>query len=87
MGHRVQSDERETERRNLAWVGQSDGMPTEQDHREWMAEEIPFQADPRPWERADLIVASALDRARIAIRTGSSMSSSFADALDAGAAT
>jgi len=52
----VQSDERETERRNLARVGQPDGMPTEQDHREWMAEEIPFQADQRPWERADFIV-------------------------------
>jgi hypothetical protein len=52
----VQSDERETERRNLARVGQPDGMPTEQDHRGWMAEEIPFQADQRPWERADLIV-------------------------------
>jgi hypothetical protein len=52
----VQSDEQETERRNLARVGQSDGMPTEQDHREWMAEEMPFQARQRPWERADLIV-------------------------------
>lgn len=52
----VQSDERETERRNLARVGQADGLPTEQDHREWMADEIPFQADQRPWERADLIV-------------------------------
>ncbi len=31
-------------------------MPTEQDHRAWMAEEIPFQAGQRPWERADLIV-------------------------------
>jgi hypothetical protein len=51
----VQSDERETERRNLARVGQPDGLPTEQDHREWMAEEIPFQAGQRPWERADLI--------------------------------
>jgi hypothetical protein len=52
----VQSDERETERRNLARVGQPDGLPTEQDHREWMAEEIPFQANQRPWERADLII-------------------------------
>ncbi len=52
----VQSDERETERRNLARVGQPDGMPTEQDHREWMAEEVPFQACQRPWERADLVV-------------------------------
>jgi len=52
----VQSDERETERRNLARVGQPGGMPTEQDHRDWMAEEMPFQASQRPWERADLIV-------------------------------
>ena len=52
----VQSDEQETEYRNLARVGQIDGMPTEQDHRDWMAEEIPFQASQRPWERADLIV-------------------------------
>jgi len=52
----VQSDEREAERRNLARVGQPGGLPTEQDHREWMAEEIPFQASQRPWERADLIV-------------------------------
>ena len=52
----VQSDEREAERRNLARVGQPGGLPTEQDHREWMAEEIPFQAGQRPWERADLIV-------------------------------
>ena len=51
----VQSDERETERRNLARVGQPDGLPTEQDHRDWMAEENPFQASQRPWERADLI--------------------------------
>jgi hypothetical protein len=52
----VQSDERETERRNLARVGQPGGLPTEQDHREWMAEEIPFQAGQRPWERADFII-------------------------------
>jgi hypothetical protein len=52
----VQSDERETERRNLARVGQPDGPATEQDHREWMAEEIPFQAGQRSWERADLVV-------------------------------
>jgi hypothetical protein len=51
----VQSDELETERRNLARVGQPEGLPTEQDHRDWMAEEIPFQARQRSWERADLI--------------------------------
>jgi hypothetical protein len=32
------------------------GPPAEQDHRDWMAEEMPFQASQRPWERADLIV-------------------------------
>lgn len=52
----VQSDERETERRNLARVGQADGPRSEEDHREWMAEEIPFQARQRPWERADRII-------------------------------
>lgn len=52
----VQSDEQETERRNLARVGQAGGMPTEQNHRDWMAEEIPFQAGQRSWEHADLIV-------------------------------
>jgi hypothetical protein len=52
----VQSDERETERRNLSRLGQPDGLPTEQDHRQWMTEEIPFQAGQRPWERADLII-------------------------------
>jgi hypothetical protein len=52
----VQSDETEAERRNLARVGQPGGMPTEQDHRDWMAEEVPFQAGQRTWERADLIV-------------------------------
>jgi len=52
----VQSDERVMERRNLARVGQPDGMPSEREHREWMAEEIPFQARQRPWERADLFV-------------------------------
>ena len=51
----VQSDELEAERRNLARVGQPEGLPTEQDHREWMAEEVPFQARQRSWERADLI--------------------------------
>jgi hypothetical protein len=51
----VQADERETERRNLARVGQPGDSPTVQHMRDWMAEEIPFLADQRPWERADLI--------------------------------
>ena len=51
----VQADERETERRNLARVGQPGGSPTVQHLRDWMAEEIPFLAGQRPWEHADLI--------------------------------
>jgi hypothetical protein len=51
----VQADERETERRNLARVGQPGGPRSVQDLRDWMAEEIPFLADERPWERASLI--------------------------------
>ena len=51
----VQADEQETERRNLARVGQPGDSPTEQHLRDWMAEEIPFLADQRPWEHADLI--------------------------------
>jgi hypothetical protein len=51
----VQADERETERRNLARVGQPGGSPTVQHMRDWMAEERPFLADQRPWERAGLI--------------------------------
>lgn len=51
----VQADERETERRNLARVGQPGGSPTVQHMRDWMAEEIPFLASQRSWERASLI--------------------------------
>ena len=51
----VQSDERETQRRTLARVGKPGESPTVQHVRDWMAEEIPFLADQRPWERADLI--------------------------------
>jgi hypothetical protein len=53
----VQSDLREAGRRSLARVGQPGGPRTVQDLREWMAEEEPFLADQRPWERADLVVA------------------------------
>ncbi len=52
----VQAGEAETERRSLARVGQPGGSVTVQDHRDWMAEEVPFLAGQRPWERADLIV-------------------------------
>ena len=52
----VQADESETERRNLARVGQPGGSATAADYRAWMAEEVPFLADQRPWERVDLVV-------------------------------
>jgi hypothetical protein len=51
----VQSDEREAERRSLARVGQPEQSPTIRHYRDWMAEEVPFLAGQRPWERADLI--------------------------------
>jgi hypothetical protein len=60
----VQSDEREAERRRLARDRDPDaldmanqalgGSPV--DHAGWMAEEIPFNAAQRTWERADVIV-------------------------------
>jgi hypothetical protein len=52
----VQSDQREAEHRSLARVGQPGGPLTVQHYRDWMAEEDPFIAGQRPWERADLIV-------------------------------
>jgi hypothetical protein len=52
----VQSDEREAERRALTRIGKPNESPTLQDHREWMAEEMPFNATQRTWERADVIV-------------------------------
>jgi hypothetical protein len=54
----VQADQQEAERRSLARVGQPGGARTVRDHREWMAEEEPFLAGERPWDRADLLVAS-----------------------------
>ncbi|HEY1623666.1 MAG TPA: hypothetical protein VGG16_07685 [Streptosporangiaceae bacterium] len=51
----VQADERETERRSLARVGQPGESPTVRDLRDWMAEEVPFLSFQRPWERADLM--------------------------------
>jgi len=52
----VQSDEREAERRVLARIGKPGEAPTMLAHREWMAEEMPFNAAQRTWERADIIV-------------------------------
>lgn len=53
----VQADQREAEQRSLARVGQPGGARTLADHREWMADEEPFLAGERPWERADVLVA------------------------------
>lgn len=53
----VQADQQEAERRSLARVGQPGGPRTVRDYREWMAEEEPFVAGGRPWDRADLLVA------------------------------
>jgi hypothetical protein len=50
----VQSDE--TERRALTRIGRPNEAPTLRHHREWMAEELPFNAAQRTWERADVIV-------------------------------
>jgi len=55
----VQSDEREGERRVLNRIGKPDEIPTMLAHREWMAEEIPFNADQRTWERADIFVCGS----------------------------
>ena len=52
----VQADEREAERRALTRIGKPGEAPTLRHHRDWMAEEIPFNAAQRTWERADLIV-------------------------------
>jgi hypothetical protein len=60
----VQSDEREAERRRLARDRDPDAFDlasrapggTPPDHAAWMAEEIPFNAAQRTWERADVIV-------------------------------
>jgi len=52
----VQSDEHEAERRVLTRIGKPNEAPTMRHHREWMAEEMPFNTDQRTWERADVIV-------------------------------
>jgi hypothetical protein len=52
----VQADEREAERRVLARIGKPNEAPTIGHHHEWMAEEIPFNAAQRTWERADIVV-------------------------------
>jgi len=55
----VQSDVRETDRRNQVKCDAGETNPA--DLRSWMAEEIPFVAADRPWERAGLIVTGTPD--------------------------
>jgi hypothetical protein len=50
----VQSDFAEAERRGILRDGGTDAAA--ESWREWMAQETPFFADDRPWERADLFV-------------------------------
>jgi hypothetical protein len=57
----VQSDEAETRRRSLARIGAPGGPRSATALREWMAEEGPFIAGERPWERADLIICGTPD--------------------------
>jgi hypothetical protein len=52
----VQSDEREIERRSRARVGKPGNAPTVGAWQAWMAEEMPFVADQRPWERANIVI-------------------------------
>ena len=52
----LQSDMLEVERRRTARDG--DDADTTRRARDWMAEEVPFLARDRPWERADVIVGS-----------------------------
>jgi hypothetical protein len=62
----VQSDSDEAERRML--VRDPSDAASRQQHDEWMAEEIPFLAADRPWERATLIVAGTSGIAHHPIR-------------------
>jgi hypothetical protein len=48
---RVQADQREADRRSLARAGQPGAARAVGNHQEWVAEEDPFLAGERPWER------------------------------------
>ena len=51
----VQSDLDEIERRNLVRVDAGEISPA--GYEQWMAEEVPFLAEQRPWAHADMVVA------------------------------
>jgi hypothetical protein len=55
----VQSDQAVMDQRSSARI--SAGEVAMSVHEEWMAEEVPFVAAQRPWERADLIVAGTAE--------------------------
>ena len=52
----VQADSGDADRRSLARIGTPGGPPAAGDLADWMAEEIPFLAAQRTWERAGVIV-------------------------------
>jgi hypothetical protein len=54
----VQSDMPEAKRRGIARDGGDENAVTF--WRQWMAEELPYMAQQRPWERAAVVVAGTL---------------------------
>jgi hypothetical protein len=55
----VHTDPGEIERRNIARIEAGEIDPV--NFAAWMAEEVPFVADQRPWERAAVVVAGSID--------------------------